>query len=78
MSGGVDKGLETTAELRAQADSLIENHSELRGSMNRIEVLEGYRRRLRDLLHECRRALIRQCNSPLVNKINKLLKETLD
>jgi hypothetical protein len=25
MSGGVDKGLETTAELRAQADSLIEN-----------------------------------------------------
>jgi hypothetical protein len=86
MLGGVGKGVETSAELRAQADSLIENNSAplienngaLRSSMNRIEVLEGYRRLLRDLLHECRRALIRQSNAPLVNRINKLLKETLD
>jgi hypothetical protein len=78
MSGGVGKGVETSAELRAQANSLIENNSALRSSMNRIEVLEGYRRLLRDLLHECRRALIRQSNAPLVNRINKLLKETLD
>jgi hypothetical protein len=65
MAGEVGKGAETSAELPAQADSLIENNGALRSSMNRIEVLEGYRRLLRDLLHECRRALIRQSNKAI-------------
>jgi len=78
MSGGVGKEVETSVALRAQENSPIDNNSALRSSMNRIEVLEGYRRLLRDLLRECRRALIKERNAPLVNRINKLLKETLD
>jgi hypothetical protein len=78
MSGGEDQEVETSVELRAKENSQIDNSSALRSGVNRIEVLEGYRRQLRDLLHECRRALIKERNAPLVNRINKLLKETLD
>lgn len=78
MSGREGIETQTRAE-RAQENSPIDiNRALLRSSLNRIEVLEGYRRLLRDLLHQCRRALIKERNAPLVNRINKLLKETRD
>lgn len=70
-----DDGI-TVSELRQMSDSLIENIGALRFSIQRIEVLDGYRLLMRDLLADCRVVVDAHGPKSLVRKIDKVLKDT--
>lgn len=74
-------------ELKRRADSLMENIGALRFSAARIELLDGYRTLLRDLLADARvhvEANVKTAADPeaakatrtLMKRIDKALKET--
>lgn len=65
-----------TEEIQKRTDSVIENISVLRLSLSRIEMLDGYRKLLRDMLEDARVVVDAHGPKALVKKIDKALKDT--
>lgn len=63
-------------EIQKRTDSVIENISVLRLSLSRIEMLDGYRKLLRDMLEDARVVVDAHGPKALVKKIDKALKDT--
>jgi hypothetical protein len=65
-------------QLKKRSDSLIENIGALRFSVARIELLDGYRALLRDLLADCRVIVAAHGHKTLLKKIDRAMTETED
>lgn len=76
--GGIDLAALSTADLKKSADSAVQDIKAFRFAITRIELLDGYRKLMRDMLEDCRVVVDAHGTKAMVKKIDKVLRETAE